>query len=121
MNETNDNDAELEQFSAVLAEALPRMNVESLARVKEQMTAELDRQKRGQTRRRAFAGAAVAAAILLAIFGYAVSRHPDGASPEPPAQAVRDRVQVIHGDTMLAADVGKPVIALDDFRSLYLD
>jgi hypothetical protein len=122
-NDPENDEVELRQFAAQLADALPKLSAESLARVQQDMDAELNRLERQTTRRRWFLGLSVAASIALAIIGYAVTR--PGPSPTPNGSQepalVHDRVPIVPSQFARAADAGKPVIPVDDYRSLYAD
>lgn len=126
MNENADSekaDADLMQFAAQFGEALPKLPPEALARVGQQLDAELKVQERRDRRRQWLLGLGVAASIALAILGYAASRSPHEPKTDEKEQPtlVRDRVRIVHNQAVRTADAGRPVIALDKHRSLYAD
>lgn len=115
-----ERDNDLERFATQLCEALPAMTTDALSRVKSQVDAEIDRVQRRQSTRRWLLGSAVAASVAIAIFAYAASR--SSREEAPPTQAmVRDRVKIVQGESTNTADMGKPFIVLEEYRSLFAD
>jgi ferric-dicitrate binding protein FerR (iron transport regulator) len=113
--------AELLQLAQQLPEAAPPLPADALARVRGQMQAELDRTQRRQRRRRFALGIGMAAAILLAIVGYFTNYQPTDSSsvPQIAPPSIEDRIVVAVGDAGNAG--GKPLIPLDEYRSLFAD
>jgi hypothetical protein len=85
------------------------------------MGAELDRAARSSRRRYLALGWSVAAAILIAIGGYAYLRsHSDGAAPHVNASpVVEDRIMIAVSGA--ATTTEKPLVRLDEYRSLFTD
>jgi hypothetical protein len=110
--------AELLQLAQQLPDAAPPLPVDALARVREQMQSEMGRTQR---RRRFAFGIGMAAAILFAIIGYFTSYPSRNSSNAPDARrrSIEDRIVVAVGDAGNAG--GKPLIPLDEYRSLFAD
>lgn len=115
---------DLERLASEL-QSLPALPAESLARVRSRLDAELNRETDWQRRRRLAFGWSIAAAVLVALGGYAWFRFDDVPAPvvrqEAPAPRVEDRVLVAIGVPDATAGDGKPLVQLDDYRSLFTD
>ena len=99
----------------------------ALARVEKMMGAELDRAAwRARWRRNAL-GWSVAAAILIAVAGYVALRSgQESVRNVPVAQniepvPVEDRITIAVGNAGQAPANDKPLVRLDDYRSLFAD
>jgi hypothetical protein len=118
--------AELLRLAEQLREAAPPLPADALARVHQQLLAELERAGRWQRRRRLAFGVSIAAAILVAIGGYAMLRSGPGPQLAKRHQAVEpalveDRITIAVGEGANIAAAGKPLVALDEYRSLFAD
>jgi hypothetical protein len=115
---------ELARLAERLADAVPGLAPEALERVHQKMTAEFDRAEKRGRRRRLVLGWSIAAAVLLAVAGYAWFRgqHDDEfeVACEPPPQ-IEDRITVALGDSSSAPTNEKPLVSLDEYRSLFTD
>lgn len=121
---TDPANEELARLAQQLQAAAPPLPADALARVQQQVQAELDRAERRQRRRRVVFGWSIAAGILVALGGYAYFRAPSSA-PQVVKNAaapvlIEDRITVALGDS--SARMGdKPLVRLDENRSLFTD
>ncbi len=121
---------ELARLAGQLQEAVPGLSATALARVEQQMHAELDRgQPRGRWRR-VLAGWSVAAAILIAIGAYAYFRSGPAPVGEQPfakknasidAAPIEDHIMIAVGTSTASMPAEQPLVRLDDYRSLFAD
>jgi hypothetical protein len=123
-----DND-ELVRFAEQLRAGLPALSPQVMARIDEKVQAALDRQQRRQRRRRLAVHLAVAAAILLllsGVGGYFWTRTRTHDNPpianfvqhtEP--ALVEDRITVAAGSAGNMHTVDKPLLRLDEYKSLF--
>jgi hypothetical protein len=116
------DNAELLLLADQLANAAAPLPPEALARVQAQMQAAIERGERWRRRGRWALGWSIAAGIIIAVVGYLALR--SGPEPQtakaPDPSPVQDRIVIAVGDTT-APTLGKPLIALDDYRSLFAD
>jgi hypothetical protein len=119
------DNADLLRLAEQLQEAAPPLPDEALARVQQQLYAELERGGRWQRRRRLAYGLSIAAAVLIAIGGYLMLRSghlPQNAKNNHPVEPlVEDRITIAIGEGGHIAAAGKPLVALDEYRSLFAD
>jgi len=120
----NDDLARLAEQLQDAAAPLPK---EALLRVETQVHAELDRAAWRARWRRYALGWSVAAAILIAVVGYVVFRSGQENGRNPPLAQnnepvlVEDRITIAVGSAGQAPAADKPLVRLDDFRSLFAD
>lgn len=134
MNEDKDFDqdwpadpenAELLHLAERLQEAAPPLPADALTRVQQQLHAEVERTRRLERRRRLAFGFSIAAAVLIAIGGYwmlrsgPVPQHANNNAVSEPL--VEDRITIAVGEGGHVAAVGKPLVSLDEYRSLFAD
>ncbi len=117
--------AELLRLAEQLQDVAQPLPAEALARVQQQLQSELERGGRWQRRCRLAFGLSIAAAILVAIGGYLMlhsgraSRHAkDNRASEP---FVEDQITIAVGAGGHVGAVGKALVPLEDYRSLFAD
>lgn len=121
-----DND-ELAQLAERLDDAVPPLPADTMARVEQTLKDALDRRERRQRWLRVAFGWSIAAAILIAILGYALNRPsqnkpgPMVVKSQPPSGPVEDRVPIAVSAPAPEANADQPVVRLDDYRSLFAD
>jgi len=115
---------ELARLAEQLPAVAPPLPPAALARVEKLMQAELDRAAWRSRWRRIALGWSVAAAILLAVAAYAMFRgetHGDPALVQRDAVFIEDRITIAVGGVAPAPAHEKPLLRLDDYRSLFTD
>jgi hypothetical protein len=115
---------ELARLADRLTDAAPALPPEALERVQNLMAAEFDRAEKRRRRRRLVLGWSIAAAVLLAVTGYAWFRGQYVGAPElacPLPAQIEDRITVALGDSASAPTNEKPLVSLDEYRSLFTD
>jgi hypothetical protein len=119
---------DLLRLAEQLQAAAPPLPPEAMARVQQQMEAELDAAQRRIRYRRVAFGWSIAAAILLALGGYVYFR--DGADHGPPVivrddgplapPMIEDRITIALGESSVAPSE-KALVRLEENRSLFTD
>ena len=114
---------DLLQLAGQLHEAAPDLPAEALVRVEESLERELTRAERRQSWRRIVLGGSLAASMLIALFSYAYWPPPAAAPPraETVPDRVIDRITIAYSEPGVRSDIARPLIALDDYRSLFAD
>lgn len=117
---TDPQNEELARLAEQLTDAAPALAPDALGRVQARLDAALNRARRGR-RFRILAWSA-AAAVLLGMISYAAYyTGGDWKRPVTPPAFVQDRLNVAFSESTALPDAGKPLVPLDEYRSLFAD
>ncbi len=126
MNTNPENPNDFDDLADELRQAIPPLPSDALARVQTRMRAEMDRADRTRRWRGVVFGGMLAASIVVAIAGYALTYAPPErgvaavADRAKPTQ-IDDRIQLAVTSVSIAPAVNKPLVRLDEYRTLFED